>query len=140
MIKIAATGLVVMALTCGVFYGYRWYETAAPEPVAHVAGLEEAKTDFITVAVFKDGAVSGYISFRANITLANTDKIAEAGFIISDAIHRKLPLFASMFKDPINPKDVRLLEEPLLAALTDKLGKDEIGSVKLVDIAFDQRI
>ena len=142
MLKMAGAGLIVIALSCGGFYGYRWYATAptAPEPDARTVSLEDAKTDFISIAVFKDGKVEGYVSFRAELTLKNADKATEAGYIISDTIHRRLEVFSELFGVEFDPKDAKLIEEPLFAALVDRMGKDEIGSLKLADVAFDKRI
>lgn len=142
MPKLAIAGLVAVLLSCGSFFGYHWYvnRPAEPEAPANSASFEEIKTDFISIAVFKEGKVDGYITFRANIGLLNAAKIAEAGYVISDAIHRKLPEFSELFSNGFKSKDAALIEEPLLAALSDRLGKENVNSIKLTDLAYDKRV
>ncbi len=142
MIKLAAAGVAIIALTCSGFYGYGLYQSAPDTPADEIqgAGFEETKTDFISIAVFRNGVVKGYLSFRAVLTLKDTDRLAEAGYFIADTIHRKLPVFCQLISDPFDPKDAVELEKPLFAALSDKLGKDAIGSLKLADVAFDKRV
>jgi hypothetical protein len=142
MIKLVSTGVLVIALTCGAFHGYQLYISLPNVPASEGEGnsSKEVKTDFISVAVFRGGVVKGYLSFRAVLTLKDTDRLAEAGYFITDTIHRRLPAFCELISDPFDPKDAVELEKPLFAALSDKLGKDMIGSLKLADVAFDKRV
>ena len=138
----AAVGLIVIALTCGGFFGYNWYVNRPVEPVAEAAPaeFEDAKTDFISIAVFEEGSVQGYVSFRAELSVKSADLAPEASYLIADTIHRKLSVFSKIIGKQFKPKDAKLIEEPLLASLQDRLGKDQIASIKLVDIGYDKRI
>jgi hypothetical protein len=142
MLKLAFTGVISILLSFGGFFGYQWYRNRPPatEESEKAASMEEVKTDFISIAVFKDGKVDGYVTFRAKLLLKDEDRMAEAGYLVADAIHRKLDTFSNLFGDNFRPKDAKLLEEPLLAALSDRLGVGEIGSIVLTDIAYDNRI
>lgn len=141
MLKLAIVGSVSILLSCGGYFGYHWN---ASRPVknetAHAAQMELVKTDFISVAVFKRGKVDGYLTFRANIDLKDGNRLAEAGYLISDTIHRRLAIFTELFGDDFKPRDAKLLEAPLFSALSDRLGSGEVGSLTLTDIAYDRRI
>lgn len=142
MLKLAIAGVISIAISCGGFFGYQWYQNRPPatEESVLVQSMEEAKTDFISIAVFREGKVDGYVTFRAKLMLKDADRMAETGYLIADVIHRKLDTFSEVFGENFRPKDAKLIEEPLLAALTERLGEGEIGSLVLTDIAYDKRI
>ena len=142
MLKHTAAGVIAILISCGGFFGFNWYRShsAATEESETSASEPEIKTDFISIAVFKEDKVRGYITFRARLILKNKDRLAEASYVISDTIHRKLANFSDLFSEDFRPKDAKVIEDPLFAALSDRLGTGEITSLELSDIAYDKRI
>jgi hypothetical protein len=142
MLKLVIVSALSIVVSCGAFFGYQWYENrpTQEEKIAPSVSMEETKTDFISVAIFKNGKVDGYVTFRAKLMLKDPSRLPEAGYLIADAIHRKLDTFSQLFGEKFELKDTKLIEDPLLSTLIDRLGSSEVASLTLVDIAYDKRI
>lgn len=142
MLKLGFIGLMTVAVSCSLFWGYDWYVNQPAKPAAEtpLSGFSPVKTDFISVAVFDSQQVVGYVTFRAVVELKNEGLIAEAGYVIADLLHRKLAAFSKVFGGKADRKSFSTFEAPLLEALKSRLGQEDIGSVKLTDFAYDRRL
>lgn len=108
------------------------------ESVSPAPAYSEAKTDFISVAVFEGAKVRGYVSFRLDFSVSEAARIPEVGHLASDIAVRR-----SLSVDDINselPELSKNLEADIRAKIESKLPEGMIKDMKIIDFGFDQRI
>jgi hypothetical protein len=142
MFQISIAGVLSILAVIGSYCGYDYYLSAAsqPEISGEETAKEPAKTDYITIEIFKGGKVAGYLSFRALVSLKDPAAINMASYHIADIIHRKLPMVAPMTADAPADGSTDRLQSLLLPALKTRMGPGNISGLKIVDMAYDQRI
>jgi hypothetical protein len=115
--------------------GFFSSETESPIPVSF---LEEAKTDFISVAIFEGKKVRGYFSFRVAFSISDAERAPEIGYLASDVAIRKALSVSdiSMNTNALSEK----FERAIKAQIEAKMPSDLVEEVKLVDFGFDARI
>lgn len=102
-----------------------------------VSAFEEAKTDFISVAVFDGEKVRGYLSFRVSFSISDAARAGEVGYLASDvsilnapsfsAVNSNLTLLAKQFENDIKVK------------IGSALPANLVESVRIIDFAYDVR-
>jgi hypothetical protein len=103
-----------------------------------VFSFEEAKSDFISVAVFEGNKVRGYLSFRIAFSISDTDRVPEVGYLASDyAIRSKFSLADIRANLPGLSKK---LEREIKSHVEGILPAELVNSVRIADFGFDARI
>ena len=110
-------------------------ETEKPAPVS---SFEDSKTDFISVAVFDGGKVSGYFSFRVAFLISDAARALEVQYLASDiSIRKKLSI--SQISSSL-PALSREFEREIKSQIESRLPASLVESVRVIDFAFDARI
>lgn len=108
------------------------------ESTQPVSTFDEAKTDFISVAVFDGGKVRGYLSFRVAFSISDSTRTAEVGYLASDvAIRKKLSM--SEIGSSLPALSLKF-EDDIKGQIESKLPASLVEGVRLIDFAFDARI
>jgi hypothetical protein len=103
-----------------------------------VVVFEDAKTDFISVAVFEGDKVRGYLSFRVAFSISNAERAPEVGYLASNAVMRKKLSIADI--EGQLPAFSRKLESEIKTHVEGKLPAELVNSVRIADFGFDARI
>lgn len=138
MLRMPIVGFAVILLTSGCFAVYQWQlnRQASPLPETSSVARETVKTDFISIAIFKNGKVGGYFTFRAIIDMVNPDKKIEIEYLISNFIYRNLDI---LLKKNVESEIFELDIEKIENSIAESLGEDHIYSFKIVDDIYDRR-
>jgi hypothetical protein len=142
MIQISIAGVLSILAVIGSYSGYNYYLSVAGQPEITSAenAKEPAKTDYITIEIFSRGKVAGYLSFRALVLLKDPAAINMASYHITDVIHRKLSILAPLIAIPLANQAADQLQSLLLPALKTRMGPANVSALKIIDLAYDQRI
>ena len=142
MLQVAVSGFVAIAAIIAAYSGYGFYvaTSAHAVPAETIESGEPAKTDYITIEMFKGGTVIGYLSFRAVLTLGDPAEISVAAYHIADVAHRDLGKLTRLVALPITEGVAPQLRSLLFPALQRRMGTENISALEVVDVAFDRRI
>ena len=112
--------------------------SAKTESVLPEIFYEDAKTDFISIAVFEGAKVRGYVSFRVAFTISDKARIPEVGYLASDIAVRE-NLSIPDIGSPHSELSKRL-EKDIKKQIKGKLPDETVESLKVVDFGFDARV
>jgi hypothetical protein len=108
------------------------------ESTIPVSSFEDAKTDFISVAIFDGGKVRGYISFRVAFSISDESRTPEVGYLSSDiAMRQNFPISEIGTNLPAISKK---FEHDIREQIASRLPANLVENVRVIDLAFDARI
>ncbi len=142
MLQVAVSGFIAIAAIIAAYsgYGYHAARSAQAAPAETMESGEPAKTDYITIEIFNGGVVTGYLSFRAVLTLGDPAEIGIAAYHIADVAHRDLGKLTRLVALPVTEGAATQLRSFLFPALQTRMGAANISALEVVDVAFDRRI
>lgn len=135
---LSATAAIAVCLGyagTGPVAGFLGGGTENPVPVS---SFEDAKTDFISVAIFEGPKVRGYFSFRVAFSISDAARAPEIGYLASDIAIRKKLAVSDIGSSPKALSES--FESDIKAQIGARIPADLVESVRVIDFGFDARI
>lgn len=132
---LAALAVCIGYVIAGPIAGMLGGKAESPKPVIT---FEDAKTDFISVAVFEGDKVRGYLSFRVGFSISDAERAPEVGYLASNFAIRKKLSIADI--DGQLPELSKKLEGEIKSHVEGKLPPELVNSVRIADFGFDARV
>lgn len=102
--------------------------------------VERTKTEIFTIAIFDQGKVNGYISFKAMLGLKDKNLMVSVSYQINDIIYRKLASFTALIDLPISQGLEEKIAGYLLANIQAQMGAETVTAIEVVELEYDRRI
>ncbi|MGB8818287.1 MAG: hypothetical protein WCC66_10255 [Rhizobiaceae bacterium] len=109
-----------------------------PELDEPEVSYETVKSEFISVSVFESGMVKGYLSFRLEVEIADTSRIAEVTYHASDFMFRRNISYEEL-KSSKNDNPSKY-KSAIQNAIKDRINVNLVRNLDVIDFSFDLRL
>lgn len=143
MLKIAASGIIGVVLACLVFLINNIYisKIGSNENYRTSSDVSQIKSDFISIPVFKNSRVLGYISFKISF---NSQAVENSDILISqvvDYIYRNPDFIKSdLDYERQSALSVKIITKNINENLFKGIKEYKTLNFSIVDFAYDKRL
>lgn len=140
MVKMAAGGLsgIVLSFLFYLIYQYYIFSKVDSNLQNSLLKYSDFKTDFLSIPIFKDNRVIGYLSFKLVIKISDLNKSSNVLYYINNLFYRNLDKFEQYLSSDTHIEDN--IYKIIVPAISKKFGSDSVGEVDILDLAYDKRI